>query len=199
MNLVTTEAHCGQADGRATVTVNTGTAPFSYTWSTGASTSAITGLTGGQTFTVTVSDANGCRDVLVGTIQSTGGPVLVGSSTAASCLGATGTASVMASGGTGTYTYLWNTGAATSSISGVVSGTYTVRVTDGAGCVSALAVIIPSTSPIAIVASPTASSCLGANGSVALTVSGGTGPYTYQWSNGATTQSLTAVAGAPIR
>ncbi|WP_460958487.1 beta strand repeat-containing protein, partial [Spirosoma litoris] len=195
VNLLTTEAHCGKADGRATVTVNTGVAPFTYAWSTGASTSAITGLSGGQTFTVTVTDANGCKDVLVGTIQSTGGPILSGTAVAASCQQATGSASVTATGGTGSYTYLWSTGATTATLSNVASGTYTATVTDGAGCVSSLAVIVPSTSPLSVVATPTSSSCLGANGSVALTVSGGSPTYTYVWNTGATTQNLTAVAG----
>ncbi|WP_460958443.1 SdrD B-like domain-containing protein, partial [Spirosoma litoris] len=194
-NLLTTEAHCGKADGRATVTVNTGVAPYTYAWSTGASTSAITGLSGGQTFTVTVTDANGCKDVLVGTIQSTGGPVLSGTAVAASCQQATGSASVTATGGTGSYTYLWSTGATTATLSNVASGTYTVTVTDGAGCVSSLAVIVPGTSPLSVVATPTSSSCLGANGSVALTVSGGSPAYNYVWNTGATTQNLSAVAG----
>ncbi|MBN8820717.1 MAG: carboxypeptidase regulatory-like domain-containing protein [Spirosoma sp.] len=198
-NLLTTEAHCGQSDGRATVTVNTGVAPYTYAWSTGASTSVITGLSGGQNFTVTVTDANGCQDVLVGSIQSTGGPSLTATATAASCQQATGSATVTASGGSGTYTYLWSNGATTASISNVASGTYTVKVTDGAGCVSSVAVIVPSTSPISAVATPTSASCLGANGSVTLTITGGTGPYSYVWDNGATTQNLTGVAGGTYK
>ncbi|WP_293870550.1 SdrD B-like domain-containing protein, partial [Spirosoma sp.] len=198
-NLLTTEAHCGQSDGRATVTVNTGVAPYSYAWSTGASTSVITGLSGGQNFTVTVTDANGCQDVLVGSIQSTGGPSLTATATAASCQQATGSATVTASGGSGSYTYLWSNGAITASISNVSSGTYTVRVTDGAGCVSSVAVIVPSTSPISAVATPTSASCLGANGSVTLSVSGGTAPYSYVWDNGSTSQNLTGVAGGTYK
>jgi hypothetical protein len=63
--------------------------------------------------------------------------MVTASSTNSSCGGATGSASVVASGGTPAYTYSWQGGATTSSISSIASGSYAVKVTDANGCIFA--------------------------------------------------------------
>ncbi|WP_460938993.1 beta strand repeat-containing protein, partial [Spirosoma humi] len=197
LNQITSNAHCGQSDGGATITATGGTAPYTYVWSTGASTSVVSGLAPGS-YSVTVTDAIGCSTTALVTIGNTGGPQLaIVSTTPATCLGATGVASVTATGGTAPYTYLWSTGATGTSLNGVVAGTYSVTVTDAAGCRDIIPVTINSapgnlTSTVA----STPSACGQATGTATVTASGGTTPYTYLWSNGATTNSLTGlVAG----
>lgn len=117
------------------------------------------------------------------------------------CFGAsTGSATVAVTGGTSPYTYLWSNGAAATSITNLISGSYSVTVTDANGCTANNSVNI-SQPAAALSVAPSVSqqvSCYGgANGSISIAVSGGTTPYTYNWSNGAVTQNISGLnAGA---
>ena len=98
------------------------------------------------------------------------------------------------SGGTAPYSYRWSNGATTQDLSGVPAGTYTVTITDALGCTATASATI--TQPGALVLTTTLTSpscCASSTGGIDLTVSGGTAPYSYRWSNGATTQDLTGV------
>jgi large repetitive protein len=98
-------------------------------------------------------------------------------------------------GGTAPYTYLWSNGATTEDLTNVVAGTYNVTITDANGCTTTASGTV--TQPAAALAGTTTTTpvlCFGdATGAVNLTVTGGTAPYTYLWSNGATTEDLTNV------
>ncbi|WP_460640213.1 beta strand repeat-containing protein, partial [Larkinella harenae] len=197
INLVTTNAHCGQNDGQATITANGGTAPYSYLWSNGSSNASLTGVAPGS-FTVTVTDAVGCSTTALVTIGNVEGPQLVvNSTTPTTCIGATGVASVTAIGGTAPYSYLWNNGSTAANVSGLVAGVYSVTVTDAVGCSDVLPVEIESTpGSLTAIATSTASACGQAIGSINVTASGGTAPYNYLWNNGATSSSVNGlVAG----
>ncbi|MFC5409367.1 hypothetical protein ACFPMF_08625 [Larkinella bovis] len=198
LNQVTSNAHCGQSDGGATITASGGTAPYTYAWSQGASTSVVSGLAPGS-YSVVVTDAIGCSTTALVTIGNVAGPQLaVISTTPATCVGATGVASVTASGGTTPYSYTWSTGATGSVLNGVVAGTYSVTVADATGCRDVLAVDIDST-PGNLTSSiaSTPSACGQATGIASVTASGGATPFTYRWSNGATTAGISGlVAGA---
>src|SRR4030095_8920307 len=90
-------------------------------------------------------------------------------------------------GGTGSYTSPWTNGANTQDINGLSAGSYTVTVTDANGCttISTALVTQPSGSLSASVSTTQNVSCnSGSNGSMIISVSGGTPPYTYDWSNG---------------
>ncbi len=107
---------------------------------------------------------------------------------------ADGTASVTASGGNGVYTYLWSNSATTQSVSGLTSGSYSVIVTDGIGCMDTAYATITSPPAIAITATPSDVLCNGGfSGSINASVNGGTGPYTYLWSNAAMTEDVSGV------
>jgi len=124
----------GQASGTATVTTVGGTAPFSYAWSLMATNSPILNNLMAGTYTVTVTDVNGCTSQTTVTITEPT-PLVATSNATDELLGADGTASVNATGGTAPYTYSWTPGgASTSSISGLVAGLYMVTVTDANGC-----------------------------------------------------------------
>ena len=110
-------------------------------WSTGETTSSIDGLIGG-TYSVTVTDGDGCNTVCTTNISSIGGPECTVSTTDAECGANTGAAFASATGGSGVYGYLWNTGATTPTISGLAPGPYSVTVTDSKGCITVCNTIV---------------------------------------------------------
>ncbi|MBX7182984.1 MAG: hypothetical protein K1X82_12800, partial [Bacteroidia bacterium] len=117
-----------------------------------------------------------------------------GTVTNVTCNGANnGSISVVASEGTPPYTFLWNTGATTGTISGLAPGTYTVRVTDAQGCFTDRTYTVTQPNVLSASTSSNPATCLQSNGSATVTPSGGTSPYTYLWSNGQTTQTISSI------
>lgn len=100
-------------------------------------------------------------------------------------------------GGLTPYIYQWSNGATTSNLTNIGPGTYSVTITDAAGCVSTLnGIIVAEPNQIQINASSIDVDCFGNNnGSINLAISGGVIPFTYQWSNGATTQNISNLSG----
>ncbi len=191
-----TKADCNAANGTATVTAVTGgTGPYTYKWSTGATTASISGLPAGS-YSVTVNDVSGCSTATTVVIGANSNIVLATTTTPSVCGGATGTASVTnVTGGTAPFSYRWHNGGTTATIVGLAAGTYFVTVTDATGCTRSTSVEVGSNIVIVMTSTPTV--CLGSTGTATVTnVTGGTAPYTYRWSNGATTPSISnLVAG----
>lgn len=194
-----TDATCGNADGTASVNATGGTPGYTYLWDDpGAQTTATaTGLAAG-TYTVTITDANGCTATATATVNNAGAPTVTVTSTDVSCNGdSDGTATATATGGTPPYTYLWDDAGAqtTATATGLPAGTYSVTVTDGNGCAAVASVTITEPAPLSItvdlVTNP--SSGTATDGAIDVTVSGGTMPYTYSWTGGATTEDLSNV------
>jgi hypothetical protein len=190
----------GAGNGAAIVTPTGGTAPYTYTWTpSGINTATATGLVAGI-YTVTIMDANNCAPMQQ--IVSISQPPMIltsviGGTNVLCNGGATGSASITASGGTGAYTYSWSNSAITPGVSGLVAGAYTVTVTDANGCISIKSVAI--TEPAALISVIGGTNVLcnnGATGSASITASGGAGAYTYSWSNTANTPGVSGlVAG----
>ena len=183
--------------GSADLSVSGGTAPYTYKWSTNAITQDISGLCAG-TYYVTVKDANLCSVVKsVCITQNSQIIVTITSTNTTNCSGCcNGTANASATGGTAPYTYHWSTGANCANISSLCAGTYSVTVTDAAGCTKTGSVCIACVPPciLTLTGVVTNVSCnSGSNGAIDLSVSGGTAPYTYHWNNGATTQDRSAL------
>ena len=83
------------------------------------------------------------------------------------------------------YSYLWNTGAITSSITGLTAGVYSVQVTDGQGCVKVETTTITDLDPVGFGSfTSIAPTCFANNGEITLTITGGTSPYYYSASTG---------------
>ena len=186
----------GGNDGEATVNVTGGTPPFSYAWSSGGSAMTETGLAAGS-YTVTVTDDANCSTTANVTISQPAQLIAtVSSTTAADCHGAsTGSATVMATGGVSPYTYAWPSGGANATETGLAAGTYTATVTDANGCTATATATISEPAELLANASATDETANEADdGTATAAPSGGTGSYSYQWSNSGTTAMITGLA-----
>ena len=199
---------CFGGDGSATAATPTGgTAPYTYAWNGGATSTNATNasLTAG-TYTVNVTDANGCVVNSAGTVTLTqpATPLADGAPTLNSnvlCFGGDGSATAaIATGGTAPYTYAWNGGATSTNLTNAAlsAGTYTVNVTDANGCMVNSSGTVTITQPAAVTAlsfvNNNASACAN-SGSATVTPGGGNTPYTYSWTGGNTTATATGLSG----
>ncbi|WP_242086304.1 HYR domain-containing protein [Aestuariivivens sediminis] len=180
----------GSSNGYAQVNATGGTEPYTYAWSNGQTTQTATNL-GAGTYTVIVTDANGCTDS--DSVTLTDPPLLTASATSTEplCYGdSNGTALVTPAGGTPGYTYLWSDGQTTQQASGLASGSYSVTVTDANNCTATASVTIGQPNALAASTSKTNVNCYGAgDGTATITVTYGTPPYTYLWSDSQTNQT----------
>ncbi|GIV34939.1 MAG: hypothetical protein KatS3mg031_2474 [Chitinophagales bacterium] len=188
----------GGNSGSIDVTVSGGTPPYSYNWSDGAVSEDQSGLVAGS-YTLTVSDDSGCVATLNVTISEPA-PLQVSSTQVdVGCHGGnSGSIDVTVSGGTPPYSYNWSDGAVSEDQSGLVAGNYTLTVSDDSGCVATLNVTISEPTPLQVSSTQVDVGCHGGNsGSIDVTVSGGTPPYSYNWSNGAVSEDQNGlVAGS---
>lgn len=195
-----TQDVCSTGVGSATASAS-GTGPFTYNWSNGQSGPTATGLTAG-TYEITITDANGCYisspmdSLLYAHIYNSSPLVLTMGQTNSQCTD--GTASVVSvANGTAPYTYVWSTippqfGA---TATGLAPSSYAVTVTDAAGCDQVgYASINQLPNSLTGTITSTAETCIQANGTASVSISGGTAPYTYLWSNGATTPTTTGLS-----
>ncbi|HEV7349824.1 hypothetical protein [Telluribacter sp.] len=131
-----TSATCFGLKNGAIDISTTGKTPLTFLWSNGNTTEDISKI-GAGTYTVTVTDADGCKQsqpVVVAQPAAITGTIAKTDDTDPSPLVATGTANLTASGGTPGYTYLWSNAATTENLSGLSRNSYTVTITDQNGC-----------------------------------------------------------------
>lgn len=196
----------GPNTGRITTGTPTGgTGPYTFNWGgPGINTAnqtlqSPTNLSMG-TYTVTVTDARSCTTTATASVGSASTISASATATNVKCFGqSSGSITLTApTGGTAPYTYAWRTVGGTTNVSTVANptnlaaGSYNVTVTDAAGCVFSLAqpvVISAPTSALAFNPALTNGTCSG--GSINLNATGGTAPYTAQWSGGLTATTTT--------
>jgi gliding motility-associated-like protein len=202
----------GGNDGSIRLTINGGSGNFIYSW-TGpdgysADTRDISGLRAGS-YTCNVSDINGCQLVPSPSFTLTEpAPLAISYTTSRSsdgnyevnCNAGTGSIDVTVTGGsTGNYTYSWSTSDGSGIITGqqdqpsLTAGHYHLEVTDRNNCIISRDFVLtqpPAVNLGMIVTKITCASSALDNGSIDLNVNGGVAPYTYLWSNGATSEDI---------
>jgi hypothetical protein len=184
----------GLSNGAIALSVAGGTGAKTYSWSHGANTANASAL-GAGIYTVTVSDVNGCSASQSYTISSPTALAVNAITNNISCAGNTnGTIALVVSGGIGARSYSWSHGSTSANLTNLGAGTYTVNVTDAAGCTATQSFNI--TAPAAMVVSGVTSNatCFGlSNGFINASVTGGTGNKSYLWSTGSTAANLNAI------
>lgn len=196
-NLATSSTPSTCNDGTATVTVNGGIGPFTFFWNTTPvqTTATATGLNGNTYPQVVVTDAGGCTKTSWTTVTYSNQAMQAScAATNTPCGQNTGSLAVTVSNGQPPYTYLWNTGATTSTINNLFAGNYTVTVTDNNGCSNVFQKYVNSFQVLSLNANSTPANCSNNSGSIILNVTGGTPPYNYLWSNGQLTSQVTGLS-----
>jgi len=177
-------------DGKLQAIIDDGEEPIAYAWSNGASTPIIENLSAGI-YSVTITDAKGNTLTLSEEISAPAPIVISESVTNPSCSGQNdGAVALTVSGGLGVYTYLWNNGSTAQNQINLPSGFYSVTVTDESGCSALKTMALANGAVISAEPSFTRPTCTKADGSIDIMPMGGTAPYTFLWSTGATTQKL---------
>ena len=191
---VTNATTVGGANGAINITVSGGTPPYTYAWNDGVTTEDRTGLSAG-TYTVYVTDANGCKTTNSFVITQPSCTLSIsGTKKNLTCYGsANGSIDVTTKGNKGVVTYKWSDGVTTEDRTGLNPGTYRVVATDPVtGCKVSQTFII--TEPTLLMVDGVVTSSTGSNGAIDITGSGGTPPYTYMWSDGVTTEDRSGLA-----
>lgn len=198
LQTTSTDAVCGQANGSATVTATGGSGTYTYSWSsTPVQTTATASNLAAGTYTVTVDDGT-CIATAIVTINdiSTGVTASVINIVADSCSNGVGGATAEVTGGTAPYTYAWSSTPpqTAATLQNVPAGTYTVTVTDATTCAITANVTIPGTPGLTAITTTTTETCGQGDGSATVIVTGGSGVYSYNWSNTETTSSINDLA-----
>lgn len=180
---------CQSNSGQIEVEIVGGTAPYTTQWSNGATDLILSDLSVGH-YDLTVVDASGCQLDTSIVIEEVIPTQFEGTVQNVTCNGAAnGAIDVTVLDGTPGFTFEWDNGMMTEDISGLVAGTYRLKITNGNGCsVWGSYTVEQSASLVAEleVIQPTADE----DGEIDLTVSGGVAPYTYTWANGETSEDL---------
>ena len=191
------------ADGRIAIAASGGTPPYSYKWD--KSVVQLPNLSNlyADTYTVTVTDANGCTASLSVVLDPPAGPQIASvQTTNVNCFSdSNGSVKVVATKAnpTDVLTYKWsNGGSTTDEIKGLKPGKYSVTVTDQRGCAIKVDTAVSSPAPLELDGLPVVlkPSCPSSkDGGITITVKGGTAIYTYEWSSVITgTGSATSAA-----
>ena len=192
---ITNEKCFGSCNGSATVQAVGGTTPIAYNWlGPVVSNSVVTGLCGGGTYFLQMTDAVGCiRNTSVSitsAIQLTLTPTIA----SPSCGASNGTINVAPSGGTPTYTFAWLPAGINSSLTNIPAGSYTLTVTDNSLCAQTSVFNVNNITGPLITSTLSNINCFNAcTGSITANGTTTALPVTYNWSNGATTSTVTGL------
>ena len=186
-----TQAQCGGTDGGIDLSVSGEFPPFTFLWSSGETTEDLTGI-GAGTYTVIVTDANGCSDSATYNLNNISSINITSNVTSVTCSGGlNGAIDVTTSGGTSPYTFAWNSGEATEDIGAIGAGLYTLTISDASGCQFSEDIEVSTLPGMSIALDGSANEvCSFDNGSIDVSVTGGSGSYGYSWDNGASAEDL---------
>ena len=204
----TTSATCNVLNGQIVATISGGTvsAPLAYDYQwfddnnvslTGATSATLNNI-GAGTYRLRVRDDNGCEKFFNVNLSDFNGPtVVIDSVLDAGCFGASNGGVFISASGTNTpLTFTWlPTGEVTEDITNLSAGIYSVKVIDALGCITFAQDTVTESSELMAVFNGTDATCGQCNGTAAVTITGGTAPYSYLWSNGAIADSTDSLCG----
>jgi len=207
MTPTVTQPSChGLSNGSVSMHITGETPPYSWSWTrsnpsggpVSGTDTVLTGLSAG-TYSITITGGSGCSGTFTFLVVDPALLTITADTTNITCFGGSGTIDVTALGGTAPYTYNWADLPGTNDPAdrmGLAAGTYSVTVTDSKGCTASTnAVISGPSEALAISETHQDITCFGYhNGSIDITVTGGTPPYTYHWNDGVTSQDRNGLA-----
>lgn len=198
-NIDITASSCTENNGSITFSLSGGVAPYYVTCPTATFVGETASTLAADDYLVHVEDANGCFiDTLVSTKPAT--IILTITKNNVLCNGGdNGSMSVVAEGGFGGFTYSWTDGvdeiSNTTSVENLKAGTYGLLVVDAGGCQAYdYSLVLEEPDKLAVSHAVTKATCETSDGSIELTVNGGVAPYTYLWSNGESTSTVSNLA-----
>lgn len=177
---------CNPVDLILSPTISGGIAPYTFLWSTGESSESIH-ITSPADYCVTVTDNEDCQKEACVIFKAPPLPQILSVQQAILCHGDTnGRIKAVATNGTSPYMYLWDTGATTPEIIDLGAGTYTVTITDANSCevIDSFTISEPNALDIVIENITPATNSTSTDGSIQVSVNGGTSPYHFEWSQG---------------
>ncbi|HIA07390.1 MAG TPA: T9SS type B sorting domain-containing protein, partial [Flavobacteriales bacterium] len=193
--ITSTPTSCnGICDGIATILTGGGIVPYSYLWTDGQITSTALGLCAG-THNIVVTDGNGCVDANQVTIVEPASLLITDSIIDVSCFGNTdGSIYTNVTGGTPFFSYTWSpSGGNNSSATNLSPQAYTVTVTDLNNCTATSTMTVNEPIDLTAITGSIPATCGNNNGTATVTISGGTGPYTYLWDDPLNTTNATVI------
>jgi gliding motility-associated-like protein len=199
ITIISKDISCaGGTDGSIIATATGGTGLKGYSWSFSSQTGSVLNNLGRGTYTVTVRDINGCTVTATATIREPQAIEISPLPTEPLCFDQpSGSIGLTLSGGTLPYRFAWQNGASTAALTNVKAGTYTVTIRDNNNCTKSQTIQLRQPSMIMPGVTGSNVSCFNStNGTASAAPTGGTGAYTYSWSNGATTASLNNLSPA---
>ncbi|MCC7244031.1 MAG: gliding motility-associated C-terminal domain-containing protein, partial [Saprospiraceae bacterium] len=188
-----TAATCGQNNGAINLTVSPA-GSYTFEWSNGTATEDLSGISAG-TYTVTATNGGGCTATTSATVSNNNTAMSLSGTPSpnTSCISGNGSISLSVTPA-GSYNFLWSNGATTQDLTNLVSGAYSVTVTDAQSCQSFSSVTVHNNTPTLTAATTaTAATCGQNNGSINLIITPA-GAYTFLWSNGTVTEDLSGIS-----
>jgi gliding motility-associated-like protein len=189
-NLVSPGCH-GATNGSITAQAVGGTGSYTYLWNNGTTQQSLGGI-GAGTYTVTVTDdaQQSASETVELTQPSDISPAITAQNI--NCDGNNGTLTASAFGGIAPYQYSWGgpNNSSSETVTVIAPGTYTVTITDANQCTGAASYVVSAGLSLTVSAIDIACADDPNSGKVTTQISGGMSPFSYQWSNGATTQTL---------
>jgi gliding motility-associated-like protein len=189
------EVSCfGENNGAIDVTVSGGTLPYAFQWSDAATIQNRSSLTTGN-YAVTLTDANNCSVSENIFIAQPDTMIIAESISDVTCFGLNNaTIDIAVTGGRTPYRYMWSHGATTQDAGSLYAGNYSVTITDANNCVAIASYVVQQPNMLIALADKFNPTCYGFNnGSIDVSVAGGTQPYYFSWSNSMTTEDITSL------
>ncbi len=193
VNTEVTNENCNNGAGAINITLTGGTEPYTFSWDNGATTEDLAGLSAG-TYNLTVTETTGCELTTSAEVINIEGTFVIDNAniTDETCGQGNGAIDITYSGANGSVTFNWSNGSPFEDIDNLSSGNYLLTATDETGCVINGDYFVDNITGGFELTSSTVvdETCGNANGSIDLTISGGTTPYVFDWNTGATTEDL---------